>query len=281
MGYNNLAMIKIMSFNLRYGTAADGENNWAYRRRLALDRIRAFDPDLLGLQECRDDEQAEYLRAELADYVFIGVRRSGEPRPSADAPQAEAPGLGDPGIEMALLLYKRSAFEELDRGCFWLSQTPHAPGSVSWGGKFPRTVTWARLRPASTLAGELVFLNTHFDYGNAQVLRQSARLLRRRLDRLGPTPLILTGDFNAAKDQPPYRILLRGCPFFSRPLVDPHARLAGPTGTLHSYGRLPQPLAIDWILVSKAFRPLSADIDGYHEGGLYPSDHYPLLATVE
>jgi hypothetical protein len=45
--------------------------------RLVVARIRALDPDLIGLQECREDEQAAYLRAALPDYEFVGVPRGG------------------------------------------------------------------------------------------------------------------------------------------------------------------------------------------------------------
>ena len=64
-------MLRVMSCNLRYGLAADGDNRWERRRHLALARIRAFLPDLLGLQECRDDDQAACIRAGLADCQML------------------------------------------------------------------------------------------------------------------------------------------------------------------------------------------------------------------
>jgi endonuclease/exonuclease/phosphatase family metal-dependent hydrolase len=70
-------MIRVMSFNIRYGLANDGDNHWHNRKELALDRIRAFAPDLLGLQECRDDHQAEFVRANLPDHHFYGIHRGG------------------------------------------------------------------------------------------------------------------------------------------------------------------------------------------------------------
>lgn len=41
----------VMSFNIRYGTADDGENNWDKRRDLACDLVRRQGPDVIGLQE--------------------------------------------------------------------------------------------------------------------------------------------------------------------------------------------------------------------------------------
>ena len=41
------AELRVMSFNIRYGTANDGDNNWTLRRDFLVETIRAFDPDLL------------------------------------------------------------------------------------------------------------------------------------------------------------------------------------------------------------------------------------------
>ena len=71
-------MIKVMTFNIRMGLANDGMNHWRYRKSLALGRINAFKPDLLGIQECYDDEaQAGFLQQHLAGYEFYGVQRGG------------------------------------------------------------------------------------------------------------------------------------------------------------------------------------------------------------
>lgn len=61
-------MIRVMSFNIRHGLADDGENRWEKRKSFTLARMRAFDPDLIGIQECRDDEQAEFLKNGLPEY---------------------------------------------------------------------------------------------------------------------------------------------------------------------------------------------------------------------
>lgn len=70
-------ILRVMSFNIRYGLAEDGHNRWEKRKELVLGCIREHRPDLLGLQECRDDAQADYLRKNLPDYHFHGVRRGG------------------------------------------------------------------------------------------------------------------------------------------------------------------------------------------------------------
>jgi hypothetical protein len=51
-------MLKIMTFNIRYGSAADG--------------------DLLGIQECRDDEQAEFVRHSLPGNIACSASSAAE-----------------------------------------------------------------------------------------------------------------------------------------------------------------------------------------------------------
>ena len=103
--------IKVMTFNIRNGLANDGENHWDKRKGLAIARISTFEPGLLGLQECRDDAQAEYVRHSLPAYHFHGTRREGG---------------GDTALEMAPVLYRKSIFHVEAQGHFWLSETPQA-----------------------------------------------------------------------------------------------------------------------------------------------------------
>jgi endonuclease/exonuclease/phosphatase family metal-dependent hydrolase len=256
-------VIKVMSFNIRYGLAADGENHWNHRKGLALARIHAFAPDLLGLQECRDDAQADFIRAGLPDYHFFGVHRGGP---------------GDTGLEMAPLLFRRAAFTLLDCGCFWLSETPDIPGSMGWDSDYPRTVSWARLACGQTGA-ELAYVNTHFDYQPAGV-DGGARCLRQWLDQQGAqTPVIVTGDFNAGKQSNAHRLLTG-----DRALIDVYGQVhpqQANAPTFHGFGVPEEPADIDWILVSPHFRALEANIDCSHNGALFPSDHYPLTASLD
>jgi hypothetical protein len=42
--------VRVLSYNIRYGTANDGENHWDKRKEFLIATIKAFDPDLLGTQ---------------------------------------------------------------------------------------------------------------------------------------------------------------------------------------------------------------------------------------
>ncbi|MHB8149130.1 MAG: endonuclease/exonuclease/phosphatase family protein [Desulfobulbia bacterium] len=259
-------MIKVMSFNIRVGLADDGENHWECRKSFALERIHAFGPDLLGLQECLDTEQAEFVRTRLPDYHFFGVHRGGP---------------GGTALEMAPLLFRRSSFRLLDTGCFWLSETPEIPGSMSWQSNYPRTVSWARL--SCRLTGSvLTSINTHFDY-EPTAIEGDARLLRQWLDQIRQdTALIVTGDFNADKDSNAYRLLTGdGTLIDALRQVLPHGPNGEDEATFHAYGLQEEMAAIDWILVSGHFRVLAAQIDRSRQGNLFPSDHYPITAVLD
>ena len=119
--------VRVMTFNIRYGTAPDGENAWPHRKDMVLAAIRDFDPQLLGLQECLRD-QLDTILQEFPQYAAVGVGR-------------EADGSG----EYSPLLYDRTRFDLLQAETFWLSDTPEVRASKSWGNEITRTCTWARL----------------------------------------------------------------------------------------------------------------------------------------
>lgn len=259
-------MIRVMTFNLRTAEARDGENAWANRRDLALERIHSFAPDLLGLEEVHDAEQSADVRAALPGYTWYGVRRGGN---------------GPAPLEMTPALVRSEAFEVLEDRVFWLSPTPDVPGSTGWGAAYARTAVQLRLRHRAS-GQELYWIHTHLDYLPLAV-RGMSHLLREVIDDLPLLiPLMLTGDFNAGKRSLVYRTLLgRATP---RRLWDA-LRLAQPDGrgegTFHAFGRLPRAQAIDWILVSEGLRVLEAGIDRTAREGRFPSDHFPVWAILE
>src|SRR5262245_56280830 len=68
------ADVKVMSFNVRYGTAKDGENHWDRRKDFLAYTVKAFGPDLLGTQETLGF-QRDFLAKKLAGYGVLGVGR--------------------------------------------------------------------------------------------------------------------------------------------------------------------------------------------------------------
>jgi len=110
--------LTVMSFNIRYATAPDFGNSWDDRREAVLECIRRIGPDLLGLQECRLDGQIQDVLNDLPEYGWFGENRGGE---------------SDSALEMTPVLYLRDRFQVIDKGNFWLSESPTLSGSRSWG----------------------------------------------------------------------------------------------------------------------------------------------------
>src|SRR5687768_1547994 len=140
--------VRVMSFNIRYGTAPDGENHWSKRKDFLVETIQAFDPDLLGTQETLAD-QRDFLAAKLPGHEsFAAGRDDGRDRG-----------------EMAALFFRKDRYQKLDGGHFWLSDSPDKPGSKGWDAALPRIATWVKLKDRLDAAAPPVFfLNTHFDH---------------------------------------------------------------------------------------------------------------------
>lgn len=260
--------LRVMSFNIRYGTASDGENHWSERRARVVHTIQSFDPDLLGLQEVLDF-QGDYLKAGLPGYDFHGVGRED----------------GKQRGEFAPLMFRRSRFELLDSGHLWLSETPDVPGSLSWEAAFTRMLSWVRLRDLQSNGREWVFANSHFDHISRQARLESAHLIRMfSAENQGNLPIILTGDFNCTEDDPPYRVLLGTDEDRSPQLIDSY-RAAHPERkpdelTFNGWEKRTEGSRIDWILHSPEFKAVSAGINRTSEKGRTPSDHYPVQAVL-
>ena len=262
--------VRVMSFNIRYGTAADGDNHWEKRRQFLVETIKAFDPDLLGTQETLGF-QRDYIAAKLQGYDVVGAGRED----------------GREKGEMAALFFKRARFEKLDGGHFWLSQTPDAPGSKSWDSALPRMVTWVKLRDRrQPNAKPILFLNTHFDHRGVEARAESARLLSRRAAELGrECRVIVTGDFNTDEGSEPYKILFSPADGNRAALGDTY-RMAFPgraknEGTFSGFkvDATAGP-RIDWIAVSRDWRVMKAGIDRTAREGRTPSDHFPVTAVL-
>jgi endonuclease/exonuclease/phosphatase family metal-dependent hydrolase len=265
--------LTVMSFNVRYGTADDGENSWPYRRDLVWEVVERTAPDVLGVQEALRF-QLDELHAALPGYVEIGVGRD-------DGAEAG---------EYAAILIRDARLRVVETGTFWLSDTPTVPGSTSWGNRITRICTWARLEDRRS--GRLFSVyNVHLDHESQPSREASARLLADRLaSRPAGEPAIVLGDFNAGEDNPARRLLTatgaiesEGDSLSSPALVDSYRLLRPPSdgeGTFNGFAGDTTGERIDAILVSGDWMVLGATIDRIHRDGLYPSDHFPVTAVL-
>ncbi|MFM7038341.1 MAG: endonuclease/exonuclease/phosphatase family protein [Planctomycetaceae bacterium] len=255
--------LRVMSFNIRYGTARDGVNAWPNRRQHVATVIRTFAPDLLGTQETLPF-QARQLQEDLAGYQYIGWSRDA----SADGEQC--------GI-----FVRTARFEIIESGQFWLSETPDEKFSKSWDSSLPRVATWVRLKDRSAGDRRLLFLNTHFDHRGETARRESAALLvRRGTEVAAGEPLLITGDFNCGEGSPPWKTLTADTARLEDTFRKVHPRRSAGEGTFNGFSDRAGAERIDWILCSPGWQVTAATIDRSEFGGRFASDHFAVTATL-
>ena len=177
--------LRVMSFNIRYGSAGDGENHWPNRREMVFDVIRKQKSDVVGLQEALRF-QIDEIRKEVPIYGEIGVARED----------------GRTDGEYSAILFRADRFGVAEAGTFWLSDTPEVAGSSHWGSACVRICTWARLIENDSGKAFYIF-NTHLDHRSQPSREKSAVLIARRIaTRTHGDPFVLTGDFNAGENNP-------------------------------------------------------------------------------
>ncbi len=267
--------LTVLSFNVRLASAPDGEDGWEHRREMVFEVIADHDPDLAGLQE-PELVQIRELRERFEDYSFVG--RSSED--GADVNDESAAG------KFNAVMYRSDRFELKDHGTFWFSEDPAEPGSRSWDAALPRICTWVQLADRRT--GERVHLyNLHLDYASQAARENSTRLLlKRMLQRPTDGLVLVTGDFNANELNPALRLLFEESSRSGRdprPLHDTF-RAVHPDkediGTFHDFGGEPLTTKIDFVLAPATVKVLEAGIDRRSDNGRYPSDHFPVYATI-
>ena len=267
--------LRVMTFNIRYGTANDGENSWPNRNRLVLDVISDYGPDVLAIQEALDFQLGE-LREAMEGYGVIGVGR-------------------DDGVaagEFAAILYRTSRFDVVESGTFWFSDTPQVPGSASWGNNVTRICTWAIMSERATGLQFYVY-NLHLDHESQPSRDRSSQLLAARISaRSRQAPFIVTGDFNAGEENSAMQFLLGEIrqigmegesPVTSPGLRDTYRVLHRDSvnvGTFNAFRGERSGEKIDAVLVSTEWQVSEAAIVRTAVDGRYPSDHFPVVATV-
>jgi endonuclease/exonuclease/phosphatase family metal-dependent hydrolase len=262
--------LRVMTFNVRYGTANDGENHWDKRKAFLVETIETFGPDLLGTQETLGF-QRDYLAEHLRDYGVLGVGRDD----------------GKERGEMMALYYKKDRFTQLDEGHFWLSESPQTPGSKSWDSSLPRMATWVKLQDRKNQSSPpILYLNTHFDHRGPQARLESAKLIRQQLVSLGKgCTIIVTGDFNSGEGSPPYKALFADMDGQKSPVIDcyrnfhPNREMNEGTATAFK-ATATGGSRIDWIGCSREWQVIDAKIDRTEREGRTPSDHFPVEVVL-
>lgn len=251
--------MKIMSFNvLCYGR---DKNFWLGRIPLVVRTIRKADPDTFGVQEAHIGWM-NALTGAFPDYGYVGVGRDD----------------GKKKGEFSAVFYKKDKFEVLDKGSFWLSETPEKPGK-GWDAACIRICSWAKLKEIET-GKEFVHLNTHLDHIGPVAMQKGAELVASRGTEIaGGNPAFFTGDFNVTPDSKPCKAVL-ACGFSDCRDI---AEITDKGRTFHGFNEKDPEAGsvIDYVFCKGSVRVKSFEVIRKHIDRQVPSDHYPVVAEVE
>src|SRR6185503_20599380 len=148
----------------------------------------------------------------------------------------------------------------------------------SWAGSgTPHVVTWAKLEASGR---PFTLYNTHLGILPWNWARTGTELLAL-LDRdWAGDPQILVGDFNTLRRGPLFRALVRGRDNYVRDAwLEARVRERGP-GSFHWGVGFPWP-RVDYILVRPQCVVPRAALLGERIEGVFPSDHYAVVADLE
>lgn len=251
--------IKVMSYNMRTGTAKDGANAWDLRAEATPHMLNSQKPDVFGVQEALRF-QLDYIEEHCPEYVSVGVGRDD----------------GKEKGEFMSIFWNKKTIKLLDWGTFWLSETPDVP-SKGWDAGCRRTATWALMKDKKT-GKKFYFVNTHLDHKGVEARKNGLKLIVDRIKSINPKdyPMVLTGDFNVKPDDEA---------LVGLDAVMKSARnIAEKSDNINTYNGWSEKLTdkvIDFIYISGfSSCPEYQTVTTRYADKPFVSDHYPIFARL-
>lgn len=247
--------VSVVSFNCAapWGDALKGTSSNQRVKRFAV-YMNAVGADSIGTQEMNSDWM-EKLTELMPDYDSYGVKRGGDENEKKS--------------EMNTIFWRRDKYDCVDKGTFWLSETPETESRYEGAG-CNRVCTYVVLKDKET-GRQYIHMNTHLDNASddarifgAQVIAQKIKELKQEY---ADTPVVLSGDFNDALDGD-------ACSVISQVLT---AQSVG-TNTYQDWGNITEGEPIDYIFTDGEIvgsTVLSDTTNGFI------SDHYGVYETIK
>jgi len=252
--------IIVATYNIRQMNSVDGINSWSNRKEEVKSLIRFHEFDLFGTQEGFSPQLNDLL--EMEEFAYTGHGRDD----------------GKDAGEHSAIFYKKSRFQLLDSGDFWLNETPDKPG-LGWDATCcNRICSWAKFKDRET-ATEFYFFSVHFDHQGVTARKESGKLMVQKIKEIaGDYPVFCVGDFNSTPETEQIQTmqtLLRDSRKISA--TPPY----GPEGTTNAF-RFDAPMdkCIDYIFVSKQIDILKYGVLTDSKNQRYPSDHQPVMVKA-
>ncbi|MBQ6838430.1 MAG: endonuclease/exonuclease/phosphatase family protein [Clostridia bacterium] len=254
----NNGQIKMMSYNLRCISPTDwGKKAWFYRANLVIDDIENEKPGIIGFQESTKWHY-KYLVDTLKGYDSV-IEYRDEAFNSEGCP----------------IFYNTSLYELVDKGSFWLSETPEVM-SKSWGAQYNRVCSYVIL--TDKVSGEdFVVFNTHLSHVSDEARINGIKVVLDKIAEFGSLPSVIMGDFNALEGSVTYNSVTEN--FLDAKKV---AEKTSDSHTYQNWGNPEKFQRIDYFMVSKTgFKINSYDVLSAVHDGVYSSDHCPIVLEVE
>ena len=257
--------LRVLSFNVRVLSNEDGPLNlWESRRDALCNYVKQVHPDIFGMQEVTKPQLIDIVDR-IPGYTHIGVARDD----------------GKEKGEYIPVFYRTERYNLIDKGWFWLSETPDKP-SKGWNAACIRIATWVILEDKKDKT-RFFYCNTHFDHISVQARMESAKLTKKKFKMIaGNLPMFFTADFNTNEFEKTYDLLCNyGYPY-SDTWKTAKKREGGPA-TFNGWGKAENIInkKIDFIFVSPFIQATKAVIhDSSFGGGHYLSDHNCIWADV-
>jgi endonuclease/exonuclease/phosphatase family metal-dependent hydrolase len=267
--------IQVMSFNIRFGTAEDGDDHWKFRKPRTLEALQRRLPGLIGLQEALDFQVEEVCQALSAAFV------PGTPKGPRQDRHYRFVGVGrDDGRskgEFSAIVYDAHRFQVKRSDTFWLSETPSVPDSKHWGNGITRICTWAHFYDRAAKRHFYLF-NTHLDHQSQASREEGIALILSRIKERGTDdPVLITGDLNVGESNAVIAQIKQGGLFDTFRKLYPDETNVGTFGGFRDIGKE----KIDYVFSDSAWTVEKAELVRDKVDGRWISDHLPVVAWVK
>ncbi len=251
--------INIVSANVRTWSPTDIlQKSWFFRADKLLKSVTAQSPDIIGFQEVTKMHYA-YLTENLTGYDNVLEYRDNSPL-----------------SEGCPIFYRSDRFELVDKGSFWLSETPEVM-SKDWNSACYRICSYVILKDIQSQS-ELVVFNTHLDHISDEARINGIKVVLDKIAQFGGLPSIIMGDFNADETSETYKCATEN---FLDAKYQTDRTMTG--ATYQGFGKALDRENIDYFMISKEGIKVNEYriIDTLYDGKYYPSDHFPIYLNIE
>ena len=260
--------LKVATYNIRYGSMDNSPTGWPQRKNALLKQITEVAPDIAGMQEVLIFQYKDIDTA-FDNYSLIGCGR-------------------EDGVcqgEFSPIMYNNDKYTVCESGVFWLSETPNIPGSMSWNTACTRICTWARFIDLQNDTSFYMY-NTHLDHVSDAAKINGIKLIISNIENrtFKNDPYILTGDFNLFEGSDIINFVTDNKKHNKINFTETYRKINPDKTDISTFNGFKDDYnkgKIDYIFTSPEFEITGAGIEEHKVDGIFPSDHFPVWATLK